>query len=252
MWKTNGEYVRDILPKMPKRHSTHTSHPLNKRRVTCFAPGTNPTSPTLFIGFPTIFDEYSFMEGRTTASVTASNQDWVWSMVPLDGERMLTVTGCAVYMWHRTETSWTQGERIVTEGPSMQMKRGRRRQRPFISGLTHIGSDAAHFGMTTFTREVVMVDIESKKRLATWREHAGKVWNIERIDEHRFATGGDDHSIKIWDIRERSSVQTIEGLPGEVTALLSFDDTRLIAGACPPDPVKSGRGAQLQFFDIRK
>ncbi len=57
LWSTDGDFIRNITPKLPK--SGHVSNVYNQKRVTCFAAGLNPQNPALFIGFPTLFDEYS-------------------------------------------------------------------------------------------------------------------------------------------------------------------------------------------------
>lgn len=253
LWKTDGEYVREIKLKLP-RYGEHFSHQYNTRRVNCLAGGLNPIKPSFFVGFPTMFDEFNFIENRTEASTKVHGNDWVYCIHPINQRNLLTVTGCTVDIWNKTDIGWQYRDNLVPEGRRYQAQIGRQKKwlRPFISSLASLSSAENHFGLSLFDGSVRVIDITNKAIVNQWEEHVGRVWTIENIAQHLFASSGEDRSVKLWDVRAQSSVHTIADHVGQVTSILSLDENVLIAGACPENAFRKNTGAQIRFYDIRR
>lgn len=252
LWKTNGDYVKDILLRLP-RPGDHISHEYNARRVNCFASGLNRDKPSLYVGFPTMFDEFNFIEGRTETLQKVHKNDWVYCLKPLTNDRILAVTGCAVEAWQRRGEGWRFEDTILPEGPRKRLKSNGKwiNQRPFISSLKQLKSSENHFGLAVFDGSVKVLDIAQKTIVRNWTEHNGRVWAIENLTQHVFASSGEDRTIKIWDQRQERSVHSINDHVGQVTSLLSLKEHVLIAGTCPEKALTSQSGAEIRFYDIR-
>ena len=160
LWKTDGEYVREIKLKLP-RYGEHFSHQYNTRRVNCLAGGLNPIKPSFFVGFPTMFDEFNFIENRTEASTKVHGNDWVYCIHPINQRNLLTVTGCTVDIWNKTDIGWQYRDNLVPEGRRYQAQIGRQKKwlRPFISSLASLSSAENHFGLSLFDGSVRVIDI---------------------------------------------------------------------------------------------
>lgn len=249
LWKTNGDYVKDIELKRP-RFGSHISHEYNARRVNCLAAGLRLGTPSFFAGFPTMFDEFNFIEGRTETSTTVHKNDWVYSIYPLDGKRVLTVTGCTVDLWQKNEALWICEDTVVPEAKRIQVDR-KKSQRVFISALEPLQSDPNFFSISCFDGSVKVIDIQTKRPINIWKEHQDKAWCLANVSG-LIASGSEDRSIKLWDLRMDRSVRTIEDHVGRLTALLNLEENILLAGTCPENPVSSNKGAQIRFYDIRK
>ncbi len=251
VWKTNGDYVREIKLRLPKK-GAHVSHEFNTKRISCLASSLNPNSPAFFVGLPTLFDEYNFIEGRTVASVQAHKNDWVYCIHPLDASRLLTVTGGAIDLWARGDRGgWVKKDEVLKEGPRFRSPGDVRPQRPFISSLIPLQAQEGYFGASFFDGSVQVVDISAKKIVNQWREHQKRVWHIQSLSEQLFASSGEDRSIKFWDVRSEKSVHTIADHVGQVTAMLSLNRTTLVAGTCPEKAFERNKRAEIRFYDIR-
>ncbi len=252
LWKTNGDYVKEVQAKRP-RVGRHIAREENAQRANCFARGLDPHNPSVFIGFPTLFDEYSFMEGRTQSSTKVHDNDWVYSIHPLNEKTVLTVVGCTVDVWSKQEERWNKTAQLVKEGKKTPFKEGGKTkfQRPFISSLKPLASSPHHFGLALFDGSVKVLDIEQQRIVKTWQEHRKRVWAIENISENTFASCGEDRTIKLWDQRADASVLTIGGHIGQVTTMLNLEENVLIAGTCSEE-VGVKKSAEIRFYDIRR
>lgn len=248
LWKTNGSYVRDITPKLPKLHD-HVCSEHNARRVTCLATGLNPLSPSVFVGFPTMFDQFNFMENRTEDSVRVHKNDWVYCIHPLDQESVLTVVGDRIEKWKKQEEKWQLASTLISLGDKEPRGAGKRSQRSFIAAIAPLDSSPHHLGLTSFDGAVRVLDLQTKQVVREWKEHTDKVWSIVNVDRERFATGSEDGLLKFWDVREARSVHTIGDHPGPISALLRLDPELLLAGTCAKD---KGANGQILFYDIRR
>lgn len=253
LWRTDGTYVKDILLELPIP-GRHISRPLNTRRVNCLAAGSNPSKPELFVGFPTMFDSFNLIENRTESVTQAHKNDWVYCIRSLTKNQLLVATGCSLHFWNRTSEGWAIGETLLKEGPTKKIKSGAKYvwQRPFISSTTLLKSSPHHLGLSLFDGSVRVMDTETKQNVYFGNEHRGRVWMIEPMTPHLFASSGEDRTIKIWDQRFNNSVHTIKGHAGQVTSILSMDENILIGGTCPEQGLTSKRGAEIKFYDIRR
>ncbi len=251
LWKTNGDYVRDFKLNLPG--VGHRSHQFNARRINCFATGLDKDHPSFFIGFPTMFDEFNFIEGETEFSTVVHKNDWVYSIQPLDSHHLLTVTGCVVNLWEKGVAGWCHQDTIISEEMTPKSRGYPKSQRPFISSLIPLLPGKDHFAISAFDGSVKVFDPRTKEITFVGREHANKVWFLENIGHGLFASCGQDRSIKFWDTRSGvKSVHTISDHIGEVTTMLSLNETSLIAGTCPSGALKAGMGAEIRFYDIRR
>lgn len=244
LWSTEGEFVRDIKPKLPK--SGHKSHEYNTRRVTCLAAGVNKQKLTFFIGFPTLFDEYNLAANRTVSTAKVHANDWVYCMHPLNEKEVLSVRAGFLEKWRKTEFRWNLEATLVQEGRRLK------ETRQHISGLIPLHSSPNHFALSVFGGAVKVFDLSQGKVVAEWNEHIKRVWAVENVSRETFASSGEDGFVKVWDARTKSSVQSHKVSTGEVTALMRYDDSLFIAGTCSKDPVEKSEGAKLVYYDIRK
>lgn len=250
LWKTEGEYVRDLFLKLPKLGS-HVSSVHNARRINCLAAGLDPSRPSVFIGFPTMFDEFNFIEGRTESSTRVHANDWVFSIHPLTPERLLVVTGTTVDVWAKTDRlRWGHLENLIPEGPRQPLLTPdgvRKWQRQFISTITPLQPLGNLFALALFGGFVKVFDLESKRVIRSWQEHEKRVWVVEKVRDHLFASGAEDRTIKLWDVRQDRSVRTV-ARDVEVMSMLALTDHRLVAGVHGEPRV----GSDIQFYDFRR
>jgi WD40 repeat protein len=220
------------------------------RRVNCLAPGLNPHKPSLFVGFPTMFDRYNLIEGRTESSAVVHENDWVYSIRPIADDRILTVLGGAVEMWTQTKRAWERSDIIVREGRRQKLPgSGKPKyQRPFISSLTPLKSSPQDMAVTLFDGSVKIYDVAQKTMKNSWQEHKGRVWLAEAITEKLLASCGEDATVKLYDVGQKRSICTLGGHAGSVTSICSLTQHLLLTGSCAED---KSQGAEIRCCDMR-
>lgn len=243
LWNTEGDFIKNLNQKLPKQG--HVSHEYNSQRVNCVASGINKQKLSFFTGFPTMFDEYNVIEGRTTSSTKVHNNDWVFCIHPLTEKRILVVTAGILEVWEKSNREWQRGKILLQE-------RRIAKQRPFISSLTALKSSPNHFGLGVFGGDVRVFDIEQEKIVNQWSEHQKRVWTVENVSQEIFASSAEDRLIKFWDIRLNKSICTLNSHIGQTHAMLSLNDKVLVAGSSQDSPLGKNEGAQLVFYDTRK
>lgn len=253
LWRTEGDFVKEINVSLPSP-DTHVSHQYNAQRVSCIAAGLTRDKPSLFVGCPTMFSEYNLIEGCPESITTVHDNDWVYCIHPLNDRSILTATGGTVDLWNRSEIGWTRHHTILAEGERKQLTiSGQlRNQRPFISSLTPFAGSENLFSIALFDESVQAVDINTGQVIHRWSEHQGRVWQTESLGESRFASSGEDGTIKIWDLNSPQSIHTVADYSGPVSSMLHFDEHTLIGGSCPERAMTIGQGAQIRFYDTRK
>lgn len=249
LWKTDGSRVREIIYKSPK--DFHISLKYNQRRVSSLASGLDPSRPSIFIGLPTMFAEYNLIEGRTETSTKVHKNDWVYCIHPVSATKVFTAVGGALHSYARSNFGWKK-EGVIVEEPERIPQRTGKPQRQFISSLISLTGSENHYGLAYFGGAVKVVDAESKRIVISWKEHTKRIWSLENIAPHIFASCGEDRTVKVWDSREKRSVRTIADHVGQVTTLLSLDEHTLLAGTCPEQSLTRNGSAQIRFYDLRK
>ena len=161
---------------------------------------------------------------------------------------MSVVIGTKLYKWNVEDRSKVKSESLFAPAPAEE----RLRQRPFISSICPLTSDVNRLTMAFFGGKVALLDMTTKTVIATHNEHIGRVWSVQNIREHCFASGADDSLIKIWDERVSHSVGTISGNPGRVSCLLQLQENSLVSASCPDDVYSSEEKASLSFWDLRR
>lgn len=254
LWKTNGDYVKELKAKMPRPYD-HVSLPLNKQRVTCLAAGTNPNKPSVFVGLPTMFDSFSLNEGRTEFAVKVHQNDWVYAIKPLSETSVLAVIGATIELWNQTDAGWTHGGQMMAEQKKYQtiIDGKKKMQRSFISDIAALNPENSRFAVASFDGSVKILDIPTKKIVLSSKEHTGRVWKLEKFSDQLIASSSEDGSVKLWDVRNaKKSVRSINVSYGQVTAMLAFDEHTLLTGSCPDKAENMRKSAQIRFYELRK
>jgi WD40 repeat protein/GNAT superfamily N-acetyltransferase len=240
IFTTAGKCYRQFQIKNP---GSHFSKDRNLDRVHCLSEAPSHR-PSYFVGRSTMFTEYHIDSQEEVDNTYTSENDWVYCIRPLSERKLLVVTGTELDVWVKPKNSWKHCENLVKQPYPKP------RQRPFISSLTKLEGAENLYGLAVFDGSVRVIDLNTSKQSHHWQEHRERVWVIENITPHIFASCADDRLIKFWDLREKNSIKTIGGHPGRVSAILRLEDTLLVAGTCHTNP-RNG-GAKLVFYDLKK
>jgi len=254
LWENSGEFVRKLNVAPPNVQRSGTSKPRNLERVNCLTASVpKPNNVIYYVGRPTHFSVHSIdlISGkeRNLGFHETSKNDWVYCLNELLPFRMLVTTGDKLEIWARDGRRWEFSRSLINPG-----RAGRGEQRPFISSVKPLShAPESSFGLAVFDGSVRSIDVESGKTTFHAQEHKGRVWTIENIFEHIFASCSDDHTIKVWDLRDpKKSQLTIGGNIGRVSSILKLSDSKMVSASCPDDLRKTEERAQLTFWDIRK
>jgi len=175
-----------------------------------------------------------------------SQNDWIYCLLPVNINDLLVVIGSNLEYWTMSDI------RNPIRSPIITNYGRKEEQRPFISSILLIDSTLV---TTTFDGEVGIIDLEKRKTIHAYSEHKGRVWSvIQMSDRNIFASGADDKSIKIWDIRAKNSLQTLLENPGRVSALLKLSRNIFISGSCSDTLYWNDSQTQaiINIWDIRK
>ncbi len=250
-WNENGGY-QDL----DVRHGPFPTDPKckqrNTNRINCLAhfEFDHYQAPQFIAGWPTQFTVHSLNQ-RLKYIHTCVN-DWVYVVEPIDAFNLLVVTGCRLDLYARRtfRDPWFLSQRYIQEDKSVRVN-----VRPFISALTKIKHQTALYGLAVFDGSVQLYDIEKKAVIFRGDEHQNRVWTIENVRRDCFASCADDGFVKLWDLRQKSAVQTkrdIEGISARVSIIKMIDENHLLSGACPDDVYHTTTKAQLSIWDLRK
>lgn len=250
LWTTKGKKVGNLTVIPPS--TQHKSKTRNLQRVNCLAIGKNSDEKNYFVGWGTQFTEHSIESDSQLSFCNTSKNDWVYCIHALTESRLLVVTGEVLQIWNKMNNRWRCDLTLVDRSQE------KFDQRPYISSLTQLEGHPSHFGIAVFDGSVKVMDIEKNKTVNHWQEHidpqikSKRVWMIENITRDIFASCGDDHLIKLWDVRQAKSVATYRGHVGRVSTILRISDQVLVAGTCPDYIRQNIDWAELVFYDIRK
>lgn len=93
-------------------------------------------------------------------------------------------------------------------------------------------------------------DCQQKSTVQTFHGHSSQILAVTSLDEHRFASGGEDATVKLWDVRCSSSPTSSLSFSHAVTSLSSHDNLlacSTTAGTCHLIDMSSGLSLQNTF-----
>ena len=256
LWSHTGQREKVLDAPPGALHFSNTSKERNLNRVNSLtARLTKKGDLFYYVGRPCHFTVHSAQQSEKSyiemnfGYCKTNNNDWVYCIHTLSASKALVVTGDKLDVWVRREKSrlWDCSDHLIA--PQWE----KNAQRPFISALVPLSHNPSTcFGLAIFDGSIACIDIESKKQFFKANEHKGRVWTVENISENVVASCGDDHTIKLWDIRaEQKSQKTLKENIGRVSTLLKLSESLIVSGSCPDDLKKSQARAELTFWDIR-
>ena len=175
-----------------------------------------------------------------------------------DGKLLIT-TGGELAIWEplchggdgssSDHLSWRKSATVITELRPFRRPDGTM-QRRFISAVSELWGCSGIFGAAVFDGSVNVVDVGSCRAVRSYHEHKGRVWAIENLHEHVFASCADDGCIKVWDMRAQGSARTLVGgyQQGRVSQLLLLSDNCFVSACCDD---AAQHGGKLSFWDLR-
>lgn len=78
--------------------------------------------------------------------------------------------------------------------------------------------------------ELLLLDLKTGNISVFSTEHKGKINVLIKLNDGRFASGGQDKTIKVWDINSNKSLMTLEEHQSMVWCLNEIDGNKLISG----------------------
>lgn len=213
--------------------------------IKCFCVGsTFQKSPTFLVGQSTQFSKFT-IQGKKLETVETREDDWIFALHPLPGNRLVVATGPTLSVWQKRAGEWKKTATLMQETGPMTSS-----IRPFISSITPLAALKGRIGAAVFDGSVRLLDIETCQKVRTWQCHEGKALAIINCRDSVLASAGEDRCVKVWDVRNAKSVQTIQNDIGPVTKLLNVSENFFWSAACP-QPFKGGDGAILRYRDMR-
>lgn len=252
LWNNSGTFLKDL--KAEHAPFPGQNNPLcknrNVHRVNCLSSYEKYVNkPFVFAGWATQFTLHSYEQCRRLKYTYTSSNDWVYAVQPINQRSLLVVTGCRLDLWGLSANyNWELKSYLIREDRTLNL-------RPYISAITPLMDTDSMYGLAVFDGSVRIYDLEAQKTIFHGQEHQKRVWTVENITSHCFASCADDGYIKLWDTRQPSnSICTLldnEELSARVSVLLSLNNNQFLSGSCPDDVKKSATKAQFSFWDIR-
>ncbi len=194
----------------------------------------------------------------------------VYCINPLTETKLAVVTGSVLDVWEKEERllqqNWRKKEELCNQtSSSLRIQtmvtvrdslsadfQGSRLAIGFVKKYTD--GDEEEDGYSCRGKgSLITMDVNTKEIVSRYDEHTGGVWSVINLSPHILATGSDDRTVKIWDLRQAESVYTFEdGFNGRVSALLALRDNFFVAGSCPSEYTASDEKGRLTFWDLRR
>lgn len=254
LWNNEGATFMNLRTEVgtSPQDNTHLCKERNMHRINCLASFESYTGKPFFLaGWPTKFTLHDAKTQKRLRSTHTSNNDWVYAIQPLTKESLLVVTGCRLDLWSLKPRTfeWELQQELIVEDKTLS-------QRPFISAISPLQENPGKYGVAVFDGSVRVYDLTARATIYKGTEHVNRVWTVENITPHCFASCGDDGFVKLWDLRQPpKSIVSLKGNIYEksrVSVLLRINDNQLMGASCPDNPKYSRTKAQFTYWDIRR
>lgn len=201
----------------------------------------------VFIGQNGRFIQYDCDANKVVRTYEHPSPDWFYGFCCID-EQIVAIHGTSLSVFRPQEHDFALVDSLITYDEGLKLS-----QKPFISSILPMPeASVTKVALSFFGGEVQVFDLETKTPVFCGIEHKKRVWQTVPYTTDNFVSSADDGLIKIWDIREASSIHTIKGHPGRVSALCFLSDTVVVAGTCSEEPHKDPHKAQFFFYDLRR
>ena len=203
------------------------------------------------IGMPEKFLQLDLASKTIRRVYKFNSPDWVYGFSQLTLQKIAVIHACTLSVLQENDAElplngWNKIATLVQEGERVNG------QRPFISDINRFEENRAQLALAFFGGITRVIDIEHAGHvLHEGREHQQRVWKSLPIDASSFISCADDGLIKVWDVRQATSVRTYTGHPGRVSALALLDNSMFVAASCPEKPFDDPDQGQLFFYDRR-
>ncbi len=277
-WNKDGKALNHKSYRFrPPINGVHQSKQRNQTRINCIEVLAQLVfgDTAFFVGTPTHLHLLTLSsEGRFTncSSSKVHSNDWAYCVQPLkDSEPLgdlLVVVGAQIDVLKRDankdpfkESAWGSSESIVKENMGergFKQVYGRKQiLRALIPTIKRCPENQEHLAYTCFENKrgfgaVRIVDLSTRKILFDGQEHLGRAWDLAFVSHRVFASGGDDHLIKLWDARiGAKSIFTLPKQCGRVSCLASPRENLLLASSCPDNVHEVAQKASFTLWDLR-
>lgn len=235
--------------------ATHKSKQRNSTRINCIYTG---AKGVVILGLPTALQVWKY-ESQSSAkrslqyvtSIAVAVNDWVYAVLPLKKKRCALAVGDELQVWKfEDEKSPSLQKQWKFTIPASGFASGQRRA--YISSLAKV--DGHSVIATVFGGQVKVFDMSRGEASWSTHEHFGRVWQAVSLDIGHtkiWATGADDRTVKLWDIREQKSIATLDGHCGRVSCLLPMSNQQLLAASCPRQTRNSSTLGTFSLWDLR-
>ena len=245
-WDQEGNIQRE------KRYCPPLGHVCKQRnmnRIHCVNEFPFTENPMFFTGTACYMQLWNH-EGKLVLNAKAHDNDWVYSVLPLDESRIVLAIGDDLELWTKQQNGQHSKETLVEH----KYQHGKQKhQRPLISSILSIQDQVNNLAITCFDGTVRLIDVKKQHETQRLNGHAAgkRVWNVVNVAPNMIASSGEDATIRLWDIRSNKEVLNIGNFPDRVSCLTKLGDTMLVAGSCPKDPYTSAQKAEITLWDYR-
>lgn len=202
----------------------------------------------VLIGQSGRFIQYDCDTDKIVRTYQHESPDWFYGFCSIDPERIIAIHATSLSLFQAQEHTFALIDPLVRYDETLKVS-----QKPFISSIEPMkDAGVIKVALSFFGGEVQVFDLETKTPVFQGIEHKKRVWQAVPYTTNSFLSCADDGLIKIWDVREAASIQTIKGHPGRVSALCFLEDTVFVAGTCSDDVDKDPDKGQFFFYDLRK